>query len=128
VRIRRHWPTLRLGHDESEVCLAVGRYGLAVDPYGLLMHPDQPPDDQPGEPAAVAPAHPDQPAGPNGDARMFLLVRDPSVPLPDASPTRPALPGTGQPDEHPSQVFATSSAGRNRMAAGIRQMIRDDSR
>jgi probable HAF family extracellular repeat protein len=64
---------------------------------------------------------------PNGDARMFLLVRDPSVPLPDASPTRPALPGTGQPDEHPSQVFATSGAGRNRMAAGIRQMIRDNS-
>jgi hypothetical protein len=65
---------------------------------------------------------------PNDDSRMFLLLRDPSVPLPGVPPRRRALPSTGQPDEHPSQVLAVSVAGRDRMVAGIQEMIRDRSR
>ncbi len=62
---------------------------------------------------------------PNGDQRMFLLIRNPCVPLPPPS-TRPRpLPATGPPDENAAAVLALHAAGRGGIAAGIHQLRLD---
>lgn len=63
---------------------------------------------------------------PNGDQRVFLLVRNPSVPLPatasaTGSAARP-LPGSGPADRSAAAVMAVHAARRGGMAAAIRQL------
>jgi len=59
---------------------------------------------------------------PNGDQRVFLLIRNPLVPLPLApAPPRP-LPATGPPDENATAVLTLHAAHRGGIAAGIRHL------
>jgi probable HAF family extracellular repeat protein len=55
---------------------------------------------------------------PNGDQRVFLLIRNPGVPLPPAStPARPLPSITGPPDHRVSVVLALHAAHRGSMSA-----------
>jgi len=59
---------------------------------------------------------------PNGDRRIFLLIRNPSVPLPQTrAPLRP-LPATGLPDRSASVILAIHATRHGGIAAGIRQL------
>jgi probable HAF family extracellular repeat protein len=59
---------------------------------------------------------------PNGDQRMFLLIRNPSVPLPATpAPSRP-LPATGPPDQSPAIILALHAVGHGGIKAGLRQL------
>ena len=59
---------------------------------------------------------------PNGDQRMFLLIRNPSVPLSQTrAPLRP-LPATGLPDRSASVILAIHATRHGGIAAGIRQL------
>jgi uncharacterized membrane protein len=60
---------------------------------------------------------------PNGDQRIFLLIRNPGVPLPPAStPPRPLPAITGPPDRSISVILGLHAAGRGGIAAGIHQL------
>ena len=53
---------------------------------------------------------------PNGDQRMFLLIRNPSIPLPPApAPPRPLPAITAPPDRSISVVLALHAAHRRPM-------------
>jgi probable HAF family extracellular repeat protein len=55
---------------------------------------------------------------PNGDQRMFLLIRNPSVPLPSApAPLRPLPAITGPPDHRLSVIHALQAVRRRGIAA-----------
>lgn len=59
---------------------------------------------------------------PNGDQRLFLLIRNPSVPLPSHStPPRP-LPLSGPPEGSAAVKFGIHAVGRGGIAAGIHQL------
>jgi hypothetical protein len=55
---------------------------------------------------------------PNGDQRVFLLIRNPDVPLPPApAPARPLPAITGPPDHRISVVLTLRAAHRGPMSA-----------
>jgi probable HAF family extracellular repeat protein len=62
---------------------------------------------------------------PNGDQRMFLLIRNTSVPLPLHSTPPGALPLAGPPDENAAVILALHAMGRGGIAAGIQQLRLD---
>ncbi len=60
---------------------------------------------------------------PNGDQRVFLLVRNPSVPLPAIASSARPLPATGPADRRAATIMAVNAAGRRSdVAAAIRQL------
>jgi probable HAF family extracellular repeat protein len=59
---------------------------------------------------------------PNGDQRAFLLVRNPSVPLPSGPASARPLPATGLVDNSAAAVLARHAAQRGGLAAAIRQL------
>jgi probable HAF family extracellular repeat protein len=59
---------------------------------------------------------------PNGDRRIVLLIRNPSVPLSQTrAPLRP-LPAAGPPDQSASVILAIHATRHGGIAAGIRQL------
>jgi probable HAF family extracellular repeat protein len=59
---------------------------------------------------------------PNGDQRVFLLVRNPSVPLPSTPPSARPLPAAGPADQSTATIMAVGAARRGGIAAAIRQL------
>lgn len=62
-------------------------------------------------------------SGPNSGAqRIFVLIRNPSVPLPGTPTPVRRLPATGQPDERATDLLALHTADRANVAAAIRAL------
>jgi len=59
---------------------------------------------------------------PNGDQRAFLLVRNPSAPLPSRPASPRPLPADGLMDNSAAAVLARHAAQRGGLAAAIRQL------
>jgi probable HAF family extracellular repeat protein len=59
---------------------------------------------------------------PNGDQRVFLLIRNRSVPLPSAALIARPLPATGPADQNTGAIMAVDAARRGGIATTIRQL------
>ena len=59
---------------------------------------------------------------PNGDQRVFLLIRNRSVPLPSTAPSARPLPATGPADQSNAAIMAVNASRRGGIAAAIRQL------
>jgi hypothetical protein len=59
---------------------------------------------------------------PNGDQRVFLLVRNRSVPLPSKAPSAQPLAATGPADHSTAAITAVNAARRGGIATAIRQL------
>jgi probable HAF family extracellular repeat protein len=59
---------------------------------------------------------------PNGDQRVFLLVRNQSVPLPSTAPSAQPLPASGPADQSTAAIMAVNAARRGGIATAIRQL------
>jgi probable HAF family extracellular repeat protein len=59
---------------------------------------------------------------PNGDQRVFLLVRNRSVPLPSTAPSAQPLPATGPAGQGTAAVMAVNAARRGGIATAIRHL------
>jgi probable HAF family extracellular repeat protein len=59
---------------------------------------------------------------PNGDQRVFLLVRNRSVPLPSTAPSAQPLPATGPAGQGTAAVMAVNAARRGGIAAAVRHL------
>jgi probable HAF family extracellular repeat protein len=65
---------------------------------------------------------------PNGDQRAFVLIRNPSVPLPSGVASGRALPAGGPVDDSAAAVLARHAAQHSSLVAAIRQVRQEGAR